>query len=104
MPQHGPRPHTWVTGTDPLRHEQYQAFLRAKAQANFRNEGWELTFPEWARAWDPYWHQRGRGPGQRIMSRKDWRLPWTTDNIMICDRSTWRKHQVQTIREKRAQQ
>lgn len=81
----GPEPHRWVSGPDPLRHEQYICWLRAKAQANFRKEGWTMTFEEFEAMWnqDASWHQRGRAADDLMMTRRDHGLPWSNDNCYI---------------------
>ena len=54
-------PEKWVTGPDPHRREKYYAFLKHRAQCNFRNEDYELTFNDWETYWtDENYSQRGR--------------------------------------------
>jgi hypothetical protein len=77
----GPRPHTWVTGTDPLRHEMYHNWARARAQAHHRGEVWNLEFTEWEQFWSTDWSQRGRGGDNLCITRIDHRLPWAWNNI-----------------------
>lgn len=81
----GPRPNAWVSGTDPVRHEQYVAWSRARAQAHFREEGWELTFDQFVDLWnqDGQWPQRGRGSDDLLMTRKDSSQPWSIENCYI---------------------
>ncbi len=81
----GPRPHVWRSGPDPLRHEQYIAWLKARAQANFRGEGWTMTFEEFEAMWnqDGSWHQRGRAADDLMMTRRDSGSPWSKDNCYI---------------------
>lgn len=81
MPSAGTHPHLWVTGPDPVRHEQYIAWQRAKAQAAYRRESWNLTFEDWIRFWGDDWERRGRMPGQVRMTRLDWSLPWELSNM-----------------------
>lgn len=78
----GPAPWTWKTGPDPVRHEQYVAWHRARAQCRFRGEPWNLTFDEWVEFWGADWSRRGRGPGQVRMTRRDWNQPWQKDNMV----------------------
>ena len=82
----GPRPHVWKCGPDESKHEMYTPWMRAKAQANFRNEGWDMSFEEYHAMWEPFWSQRGRGADDVCMSRKDYGKPWTVDNCMIVSR------------------
>lgn len=81
----GPEPHRWFSGPDERRHNQYVAWLRAKAQANFRKEGWTMTFEEFEFMWnqDASWEQRGRGSDDLLMTRRDSSKPWSSDNCYI---------------------
>lgn len=91
----GPEPQRWCTGPDPVRHEQYTAFLKARAQARFRKEGWELTFEQFEFLWnqDASWPQRGRGADDLLMTRRDFSKAWSFDNCYIMLRGEHlRKH------------
>ena len=83
----GIRPHIWITGPDPVQHKKYLVWLQQKNQAQFREEGWTIAFDVWVDLWGDLWHQRGRERGDYCMSRKDWSLPWTTDNVAIITRT-----------------
>lgn len=80
-----PRDFAWHY-KDPLEHEMHLPFLRARAQANFRNEGWTLTIEQWFAIWRDHWSQRGRGKNSLCLTRKDWTQPWSEDNIEIVTR------------------
>jgi hypothetical protein len=82
----GPRPHTWLTGPDETRHNQYNAFLRQRAQANYRSEVWSMTFEEFESIWGDRWHKRGRGSADLCMSRRDYDQPWSVANCCIMSR------------------
>lgn len=82
----GPRPQVWVTGPDPVEHKKYRAFIQQKNQAQFREEGWTITFDEWKALWGDLWHQRGRARGDYCMTRIDRDQPWTTDNTHVITR------------------
>lgn len=82
-----PRPHLWLTGPDPVRHKMYLTWLQQRNQALFRQEGWSIDFEAWAELWQERWHQRGRRRGDYCMTRVDWELPWTLDNVAIVTRS-----------------
>ena len=86
-PARGPRPNAWVTGTDPLTHEQYRAFIQCRNQARFRSEPWTLSFEEWCAAWAGLWHLRGRSRDSLCITRADGRGTWSAANIMIVTRS-----------------
>lgn len=81
----GPRPQTWITGPDPLRHEQYVAYIRHRAQANFRKEQYALTFEDWCWFWDQdnNWARRGRRNTAVVLTREDKQGAWSRSNCMI---------------------
>lgn len=79
-------PHRWVTGPDPLRHEQYQVWLQQRNQANFRGEGWDLPFDDWLTLWGDKWSLRGRQKDDYCMTRKNASLAWDTTNAIIVTR------------------
>jgi len=97
----GPRPHTWVTGPDELRHTQYIAWHKARAQAHFRGEEWRLTFPEYARIWGDQWHRKGRHKDSLMLMKKKWQKPWTKSNVELVDRATFHQRQVKIKAEKK---
>lgn len=101
-------PHTWVSGPDPVRHTQYLVWLQQKNQANFRREGWTLTFDDWLILWGTLWSQRGRGKDQYCMTRIDPEQEWNKHNVLVITREEhFEKHrnrQVQANRLKRQQQ
>jgi hypothetical protein len=79
-------PHVWITGTDPERHARYRIWAQQRNQALWRGEGWELTFDTWLAIWESLWPRRGRCRGHMCMSRSDWDLPWSPDNVSIITR------------------
>mgnify|MGYP003705165135 CR=1 FL=1 len=82
----GPRPHVWVTGPDPVEHKKYRAFIQQKNQAQFREEGWTITFDEWKDLWGELWHQRGRGRGDYCMTRINPKKSWNKENVIVVQR------------------
>ncbi len=82
-----PRPHLWKTGPDPELRKRYYVWLQQRNQALYRDEGWHIEFDAWLRLWEPYWHLRGRERGTMCMTRRDWSLPWTLDNVQVITRS-----------------
>jgi hypothetical protein len=82
----GPRPTVWCTGPDPVRHEQYTQFLRQRAQARFRKEGWEIDFEDFVSIWGGDWSHRGRARDELCMTRQDYNLPWHVSNVVIVPR------------------
>lgn len=83
------RPHVWLIGADAgkFKHDMYHPWQMARAQAKYRNELWELEFEDYYLLWRDHWEQRGRGPDDMCMTRRDPDLPWSRDNICIILRS-----------------
>lgn len=102
MPQNGPRPHTWVTGTDPLRHEQYTAWHRARAQAHYRGEEWDFPFPDYVRAWGDQWHNKGRGKTNVQMIRRNPARAWARRNVQVVDRADFHRINALRLRARKA--
>lgn len=84
--RYGPRPHVWVCGPDEYKHSMYMPWMRAKAQANFRNEGWDLTFEQFYELWKNDWSNRGRQPDNMCMTRDDYAGAWCLDNVRVVTR------------------
>lgn len=84
----GPRPHTWLIGAEAgeYKHDMYLPWLRAKAQANFRKEGWDMTFEQFYDLWKNDWHNRGRLAENMCMTRKNDTIPWTAENTILITR------------------
>lgn len=98
----GPRPNAWkVKGEIP--HKQHIAWLRAKAQAEFRGEVWTLTFDEYQQLWAEQWHNRGRKPENYCLTRYDSEQPWNTTNSVVMNRREHlqRQRQLATERNKK---
>jgi hypothetical protein len=85
----------WITGPDPVEHQKYRVWIQQKNQAQFREEGWHISFEEWKLFWKDHWHLRGREKGCYCMSRKDWSTPWTVDNVAVVTREAHAKLQAQ---------
>jgi len=88
-----PRPHVWKCGPDEQVHKMYQPWLTSRAQANFRGEGFDLTFEQWCAVWGPHWDRRGRKPQDVCMTRSNIDLPWTYSNVIIIERKDHFEHQ-----------
>ena len=80
-----PRDFAWHY-QDPNEHAMHLPFLRARAQANFRNEGWTLTIEQWFALWRDRWHLRRRTKDSLCLTRRDWSKPWQWDNVEIVTR------------------
>lgn len=103
--RYGPRPHTWVIGEDAghYKHSMYLPWLRAKAQARFRDEDWQLTFEEFYELWKDHWPKRGRAVDALCMSRMDFDAEWSVANCRIVDRADHLKRQGEYRRSKNAE-
>lgn len=82
----GPYPHKWVSGPDPVRHEQFTCWHRHRAQAIYRREPYELTFEDFATLWGDKWQRRGRGINDYCLSRQDPTKPWNITNTKVITR------------------
>jgi len=80
-----PRPHVWQIQDPDLRVKWY-IWGQQKNQAQWREEGWDLSFEVWLEIWGDLWSQRGRERSCYCMTRRDWSLPWTEDNVKIVTR------------------
>lgn len=76
-------PNAWVSGTDPVRHEQHIAWRQQKNQAQWRGEKWEIDFDDWILMWGMLWEHRGRTPEEYCMTRIDPEKDWVNENIRI---------------------
>ena len=89
----GARPQVWRTGPDPVLHTKYLTWLQQKNQAQWRDEGWHIGFTDWCDLWAERWESRGRTRGSYCMTRLDWSLPWTLNNVKITTREEHAKLQ-----------
>lgn len=80
------RPETWKSGPDEQRHDQYHAWLRHRAQANFRKESYSLTFEDWVQVWADQWNNRGRVKDSIMLVRINYDLGWELSNIELITR------------------
>lgn len=80
MSRTGPRPHVWkVQGEQ--NHQQYRAWVQARAQANYRKEVFLLSFEDFQRLWQAHWHQKGRGRLDYCLTREDPDGAWELSNV-----------------------
>ena len=81
----GPRPHTWkIQGQVP--HEQFVAWHKMRAQANFRGEHWDLSFEDFQTLWQGRWDNRGRGSDDYCLAREDPDGGWDMQNTFCIER------------------
>ena len=90
----GPRPHTWCTGPDPLRHEQFRVWGQMRNQAQWRGEQWQLTLEDFIRVWGTAWPRRGRTIHSDCMTRCDPTQPWSGHNVQIVTRQQHAQRQA----------
>jgi len=78
-------PRVYVSDFD---NERRIAYVRAKAQCNFRNEQWDLTWEDFQAFWRTrrLWAQRGRHRDDLVLTRFDWNKSWNRDNCCIITR------------------
>ena len=79
-------PDSWKCGPDEYKHSMYLPWLRAKAQANYRGEDWQLSFEEFYTIWKEQWSNRGRLITSVCMSRDDMDGSWDIKNTIIITR------------------
>lgn len=81
-------PHMWKSGPDPVDHKLFNACQRARAQAWFRGEDWEITEQEYIDLWrtDDRYLKKGRHNSDLCMTRRDPFGAWTIDNVQIISR------------------
>jgi hypothetical protein len=82
------RPYQWLSGPELHRHDLYNQWLKARAQARFRGEPWDLTSEEYIELWceEDRYLNKGRRPDQLCLRRRDLDLGWTLDNVEIISR------------------
>ena len=69
---------------DLIEHAKHWGYLRQKAQANYRGEGWDMTIEEYFEIWtNEQWANRGRAPENLCMVRRDVEKPWSVANCVI---------------------
>jgi hypothetical protein len=70
-------------------------FIQQKNQAQWREEGWDITFEQWKQLWDQsgQWDNRGRQRTCYCMTRIDHLVPWTPDNVEIVTREIHSRQQ-----------
>ena len=67
--------------------ETLKGFSRARAQAHFRGETWNLTIEDWRDFWTrERWPDRGRTAGSICLTRRRIELPWSRTNCCLVER------------------
>jgi hypothetical protein len=81
-------PHTWISGPDPVDHKLFTDCQRARAQAWYRNEEWQITETEYIDLWreNNHYLRKGRTTGSLCLVRIDLEKAWCLDNVEIIER------------------
>lgn len=83
----GPFPSVWTHPYDKERTLCHRGWSRAKAQAKYRGEDWQLTADDWKAIWTPELHaRRGRGTDDLCLFRIDSEKSWHKDNVILITR------------------
>ena len=92
----GQRPWQWMFPNDPLTKDAYYKYLRAKAQAKFRMEPWDLTWDYWWALWTKsgQWLNRSNVKSGYCMSMTDRELGWVQNNVEIITRGEHFAHRA----------
>ena len=100
MPRAGPRPHVWkVQGEIP--HQQYVAWLKMKAQADFRGEPWQFSFEDFQQVWQGHWEPKGRGKDDYCLTRTNIQEAWSKGNVECIPRIDHLRRSQQRKKEMR---
>ena len=78
----------YIRHKDPFNQQRHLAWSRARAQAAFRDEQWQLTFNDWCHFWstEELWAQRGRANESLCLTRYDETAPWSLKNCCLIKR------------------
>ena len=92
------RPESWITGPDEMTHEKFYAWHKHRAQANYRQEEYYLTFDDWQQLWPTdKFINRGRETESFVLTRVERDGPWSIAN---CEVITRREQLKQCIADK----
>lgn len=71
-------------GDDMMRREKYYAWLKHRAQRNFRKEEYNLTWEDWETLWpDDLFLKRGRGRDDLCLYKLDLQGSWELGNVEV---------------------
>ena len=92
----GQRPWQWMFPNDPKTKDAYYKYLKAKAQARYRMEPWDLTWDYWWGLWTKsgQWNNRDRTKDGYCMSMQDRELGWVPGNVDIITRGEHFAHRA----------
>lgn len=63
--------------------EHRLSYCRMRAQAKYRNEGWDISWEQYQEIWEGKWHLKGRASDDLCLTRIDWAGPWTMANVNL---------------------
>ena len=96
--QRGPRPELWKHGPSEELKALNMAFLRARCQARYRKEIWQMTFDEFVERWAGRHSETGIKSTCTVMVRTDPEGVWSLENTMLTNRG---KNQGRMMRLKK---
>ena len=81
-------PDCWISGPDPADHKLFYDCQRARAQAWYRGEQWEISEQDYIQLWrrDDQHLRKGRRTGDLCLIRLDITGPWSLANVEIVER------------------
>jgi len=87
MPRSGPRPHC-RRYPDPIDNQLFGQWARARAQAHYLGEVWNLTTDEYITLWreNNRYLNKGRGNENFCLVRNKYDKPWQLDNVKVITR------------------
>ena len=76
---------TYKMFRDSFSNERRLAWIRSKAQAEFRGEVWNISWEEFCHFWKTpsLWSRRGRHINNLVLTRYNVEAPWDKDNCCI---------------------
>lgn len=79
-------PANW-TGDRLINRDKYYAYLKHKAQANYRGEAYFLTWEDWQQIWpNDLWLKRGRKIDDLCLTRPTFAGPWSMQTVEVTSR------------------
>lgn len=92
-------PHIWKSGPDPVVHQLWLDCQRAKAQAKFRGQEWQIQEQEYVDLWmqdDKHLH-KGRSSKKLCMTRIDKTKPWSRHNVQFVTREDFYREKYSNV-------
>jgi len=85
--------------------DRLYAYTRAKNQANFRKESWNITLEEWFGIWhNPMlFYNRGTASHNVVLARIDPLHPWSITNTKVMSRTGQQRYKDKLVQQRRQQ-